>query len=222
MSTPQRPAASSRRSRLALPDHPLLRPIERLPEWAHLLMGDETAFIELPEVVESLMVVQITHDGAGPFNFQLLDVDGLSAVLDVEGTGHLCERRSVNLVRTPGFKYILANVTGPWILHFQTLREMRRLDAVPGTTVDGDGSDLLLVQTRRPTRIDFALPYSDGGVEIHTLGAQRRRVVNTFSSYSGTFIAGGDLVGLEIITRRTAANDTRWRVSIGPTSGAPS
>ena len=220
MATAKKASPATRRTRRKLPDHILFEPIEGMPDWAFTLMGEDTTFIELPNVVSSMMVAQFTHDGSGPCEFKLLDEQAIDSIRTVSGTGKICERRSVNFIDKKGFKYILADVTGSWIIHFQSMADMEILETRAGSRVEGKGSDLVRFETKKPTRLDVSMPFPSG-VEVWTLDDNRKKIISTNEPYSGVIIARAGLVGIEVLVKDSSKSEVQWSLTVGATTGAP-
>lgn len=213
------PARKSRAKKDVLPDHRLFNPIATLPESAHTLMGLGTEIIEFPEQVTCAMVVQITHDGPGRFQFQFRGARAGDEEFEISGEGSFHGRYALNFIPRGGFKYVMVDAKSSWILHFEPLSAMRILKPEVGAQINGEGSDVIRFHADQPMRIDVSAPHTGSTTLLHgNTNRYRRCLLDVRGSYEGTLLSEPDTMALEIEMQAPWKNDTRWTLTVGEIS----
>jgi hypothetical protein len=212
-------ARKSRAKKDVLPDHRLFNPISTLPEAAHTLMGLGTEIIEFPEMVTCAMVVQITHDGPGRFQFQFRGARAGDEEFEISGEGSFHGRYALNFIPRGGFKYVMVDAKSSWILHFEPLSAMKILRPEVGAQINGEGSDVIRFHADQPMRIDVSAPHTGSSTSLYgNTSRYRRCLLDVRGSYEGTLLSEPDTMALEIEMQAPWKNDTRWTLTVGEIS----
>jgi hypothetical protein len=204
---------------LAASVHPLMAPLTTLPDWAQTLMGSGTEIIEFPHTVKCPMVVQISHDGPGRFHFQFRDAWAGDEVFGITGTGAFNGRYSLNFLRQGGFKYLMVDSQGPWILHFEPLSKMRELKAEVGAVLEGVGPEVIQFHAESPMRLDISAALTkDTLLLFGNTRNHRRRLLWETSGFEGTVLTEPHTLALEMLLGKPWSSDTRWKMTVGEIS----